>query len=75
VEYVDDPTGTMVETDWTGGHFTEVVLRPTVTLRAEADVDLAIRLHDRAHALCFIASSVRFPVRCEPTVRIDEARP
>jgi organic hydroperoxide reductase OsmC/OhrA len=23
-------------------------------------------LHERAHELCFIASSVNFPVHCEP---------
>lgn len=74
-EYVDDATGTMVETEQAGGHFTEVVLRPTVSVRPEADIDLAIRLHDRAHDLCYIANSVRFPVRCEPKVRTQEAAP
>ena len=27
----------------------------------------AAELHERAHHLCFIASSVNFPVRCEPS--------
>lgn len=71
--YVDDAAGTMVETEETGGHFTEVVLRPTVTVRPEAQVDLAIRLHDRAHHLCFIANSVNFPVRCEARVEVEAA--
>ncbi len=52
----------------TGGHFTEVVLRPMVTLQAGSDAALAVQLHERAHHLCFVANSVNFPVRCEPTV-------
>jgi len=72
-DYLDEATGTMVETEQPGGHFTEVVLRPTVIVRPEADVNLAIRLHDRAHHLCFIAKSVNFPVRCEARVEVEAA--
>jgi organic hydroperoxide reductase OsmC/OhrA len=66
--YVDHPSGTMAETTDGGGHFTEVVLRPTVHL---ADPDQAAALtdiHERAHQLCFIANSVNFEVRCQPNV-------
>lgn len=65
-EYVDDAVGTLVEVTETGGHFTEVVLRPVATLRAGSDVALAAQLHERAHHLCFVANSVNFPVRFEP---------
>lgn len=71
-DYRDAAEGTMVETDDGGGHFTEVVLRPEVTLAAGADAALAEQLHARAHALCFIANSVNFPVRCEPSVHTAE---
>ena len=67
--YVDDATGTMVEVKETGGHFTEVVLRPEVTLQPGSDATLAAGLHERAHHLCFVANSVNFPVRCEPHFR------
>jgi organic hydroperoxide reductase OsmC/OhrA len=66
IDYVDDAVGTMVETADTGGHFTEVVLRPQVTIEAGGEVALAESLHDKAHHLCFVANSVNFPVRCEP---------
>lgn len=66
--YEDAASGTMVETADGGGRFREVVLKPRVVIRAGADRDLAIRLHERAHALCFIANSVNFEVRCEPDV-------
>lgn len=68
VEYHDDAVGTMVETEDTGGHFTEVVLSPAVTVAAGSDVGLAESLHERAHHLCFVANSLNFPVRCVPTI-------
>lgn len=66
VDYRDEATGTMVETPDGAGKFTEVTLHPMVTARAPVDEQLAARLHDRAHDLCYIASSVAFPVGCEP---------
>jgi organic hydroperoxide reductase OsmC/OhrA len=68
VAYEDDARGRMVLRKDGGGHFEEVVLRPVVTI-AEGDAALAEQLHEKAHHLCFIASSVNFPIRCEPTVR------
>lgn len=67
--YDDEATGTLLEVTETGGHFTEVVLRPTVTLQAGSDAALAEKLHERAHHLCFVANSVNFPVRCEPRIQ------
>ncbi|MFB9238246.1 OsmC family protein [Plantactinospora siamensis] len=71
--YVDRPRGTMTETPDGGGRFTEVVLRPEVTVTDAAMTDKAAQLHERAHELCFIANSVNFPVRHEPTVRSGPA--
>jgi len=67
--YHDEPEGTMVEDPALGGRFSRVVLRPTVTLRAGDDAALAAALHERAHALCFVANSVNFEVTCAPTIR------
>lgn len=64
-KYVDNPIGFMIETNEGGGRFTEVILKPIVTLTADSDLALANRLHDKAHRLCFIANSMNFPVRCE----------
>ncbi len=69
VEYVDDAHGTMEETTDGGGHFTEVILRPTVTTASEVEPARMDELHERAHSLCYIARSVNFPVRCEARVR------
>lgn len=73
VGYVDNAVGTMrVEAAGTG-QFTEVVLRPVVTLgvthRPDGTVvteDDVADLHRKAHEHCFIARSVAFPVRHDP---------
>jgi len=67
--YRDDPVGTMVE-EGRGGRFTEVILRPHVTVASPEMVDGARRLHEDAHRACFIASSVAFAVRHEPTIDV-----
>lgn len=70
--YEDDPVGTMVQ-EGIGGHFTGVVLRPTVTISDPAHVDLVPGLHHEAGEACFIASSVSFPVTHEPTTLVARA--
>lgn len=65
VDYSDAASGTMSENADGSGEFTEVTLRPKVTLADPAREAEAHALHQRAHELCFIARSVRFPVRHE----------
>jgi organic hydroperoxide reductase OsmC/OhrA len=68
VEYVDAAQGTMVVNEDGGGRFTEVVLRPEVTITRADQRKVALDLHQEAHRLCFIANSVNFPVRHIATV-------
>jgi organic hydroperoxide reductase OsmC/OhrA len=70
VDYVDQAQGEMQQTPDGGGHFTEVTLRPRVTVSEQSTLDAAQELHGRAHELCFIANSVNFPVLHKPTVGI-----
>lgn len=72
--YRDDASGTMQTASDRGGRFTDVVLRPSVTLAAGSDTGRAHALHEEAHRLCFIAQSVNFPVRCEPRTDVEAAR-
>jgi organic hydroperoxide reductase OsmC/OhrA len=67
-EYVDRAEGVMVETPDGSAQFARVVLRPKVTVAAGSDVAKAKELHHVAHAQCFIARSVNFPVECEPEI-------
>lgn len=63
VAYEDNPTGQLTLEGGTG-RFTRVVLHPTVTIAA-GDENTARELHEKAHAACFIANSVNFPVSVE----------
>lgn len=67
--YADHASGVMQEDRAGGGRFTEVVLRPEVTVAAEEMREKATALHHDAHNRCFIANSVNFPVRHVPVVR------
>ena len=71
-DYEDEAKGVMTETSDGGGHFTSVTLRPAVKVAAGADNELAMKLHDKAHHLCFIANSVNFPVLCEPSIKVQQ---
>jgi len=73
VGYTDHATGRMRVEAAGHGQFTEVLLRPCVTIaqaeradgRPITDEDLAA-LHSRAREHCFIARSVNFAVRHDP---------
>jgi organic hydroperoxide reductase OsmC/OhrA len=64
--YHDAASGSMVEDAVKGGYFSSVTLHPVVTITKGGDRAKAQELHQAAHAKCFIANSVNFPVRCEP---------
>jgi len=69
--YVDEATGSMTSDRDGSGRFTEALLRPRVTVADASMVEAAERAHRRANELCFIANSVSFPVRHEPTTTVD----
>ena len=73
VGYEDEASGLMVEDGRGGGAFREVVLRPRVTVADAAMTDAATAAHAQANEWCFIANSVNFPVRHEPTVVVADA--
>lgn len=72
VAYRDEYEGMLEIGEGGIGRMTSVVLRPIVTIDAQASVanatDLAKQLHHKAHEKCFIANSVTTEVACEPTV-------
>ncbi len=67
VSYTDEATGVM-ETAGEGGRFVSVTLNPKVEITDAGQRQLAEQLHEKAHAHCFIASSVNFPVHDAPVV-------
>jgi organic hydroperoxide reductase OsmC/OhrA len=68
--YEDEAEGKMERVDGVV-RFTDVVLNPKVTIAPGSDPEKARALHERAHAACFIANSVNFPVRHSPTITVE----
>ena len=62
----------MAELPNNGGHFTEVVLHPVVTVTDVSMIEKANSLHHQANELCFVAASVNFPVKHEPICKAAE---
>lgn len=70
--YEDDATGTMVLNPDGSGHFTEVILNPTVTVSEASMMENMEALHQKSNQLCFIANSVNFSVKHNITVRLQD---
>ncbi|OOO26955.1 peroxiredoxin [Agrobacterium salinitolerans] len=68
-DYVDNAEGTLVMEKDGAGQFSEVVLKPVITI-SKGDPARADELHHDAHDKCFIARSVNFPIRVEGTVKM-----
>jgi organic hydroperoxide reductase OsmC/OhrA len=68
--YRDDAVGTMSENEDGAGEFTQVVLHPRMVISNADRVDEARALHHKAHEMCFIARSVKFPVHHEVEVTV-----
>ena len=69
--YIDNATGIMIEQASGGGSFKEVTLNPIINVADETMVERAIELHHKAHEICYIANSVNFEVKCNPTCKVE----
>jgi len=67
IDYRDEAECTLALDARGEGKIVRAILRPLVTISA-GDPDVARSLHKDAHEKCFVASSVNFPVECEPEV-------
>ena len=67
-DYIDQASGTMIETSSGGGRFSEVTLHPHVTVADKSMIETATKLHHKANELCFIANSCNFPVHHKPVI-------
>jgi organic hydroperoxide reductase OsmC/OhrA len=70
LDYRDDPTGEMEEQADGAGQFAWIELRPTVTIAVGSNGEAARDLHVAAHHKCFVARSIKPPVRCAPTILV-----
>lgn len=67
MEYKDNAVGTMIENADGSGQFKEVLLQPEVLISNKAQMAQANALHEEANKMCFIANSLNFPVRHQPS--------
>lgn len=67
-KYVDNATGTLGKNGENKLAMTSVVLHPQITIAGEKQPthEEIQAMHTEAHEKCFIASSVKSEVRCEP---------
>lgn len=70
-DYCDKAEGIMIEHEKGGGHFTSVLLKPVVTIASEEMRERALKLHHKAHEICYIASSVNFEIDIQPEIIIQ----
>ena len=67
-DYSDEAWGEMLEHPDGSGEFTRVVLRPRMTIGDASRMEDAVAAHHRAHQVCALARSVKFPVEHVPVV-------
>lgn len=72
VKYADHASGTMEESPDGGGRFTEVILRPNITVETGEHLECIDALHKKANELCFIANSCNFKVKHEGSVTVKK---
>jgi len=71
VDYTDNATGVMLETENGSGYFTEITLFPKVVVKDVSMIERANNLHSKANEYCFIANSVKFPIHHQPTCEVE----
>jgi organic hydroperoxide reductase OsmC/OhrA len=67
-DYSDEAAGEMLEHPDGSGEFTLVTLRPRMTITDGSRIEDALAIHYKAHEFCFVARSMNFPVKHEPSV-------
>ena len=70
VSYVDEAEAVMPEDD-KPMRITEIVLRPRIVVRGEADEERVRHFVERAHEACFIANSLRSEITIEPRIEFQ----
>ncbi|KRD62979.1 osmotically inducible protein OsmC [Flavobacterium sp. Root935] len=62
LEYSDNAEATLEVNPDGSGRFVEAILHPKVKISNSDQIELALKLHQKANQLCFIANSCNFPV-------------
>jgi organic hydroperoxide reductase OsmC/OhrA len=68
LQYADNPIGRMLENEDGSGRFTELLLRPEITVSESSMIKEAMDLHHKANKMCFIGASLNIPLHHEPVI-------
>jgi organic hydroperoxide reductase OsmC/OhrA len=67
--YLDKAKGVMETKADGSGRFTEITLAPDIIVTDESMLRVALQQHEKAHEMCFLASSVNFPIHIVPNIK------
>jgi organic hydroperoxide reductase OsmC/OhrA len=70
LSYTDNAEATLEVLDNGSGRFIEVRLYPKVVIKQKVKIAEALRLHQKANELCFMANSCNFPVVHVPSCEL-----
>ncbi|MBL0286511.1 MAG: OsmC family protein [Bacteroidetes bacterium] len=65
-EYSDEPTGVLEIFADGGGKFSEITLRPIISIIGQPSIEQLNSLQEKANKLCFIANSLNIKINHEP---------
>lgn len=71
VSYQDSAEGTLEVLENGSGRFIEIRLFPKVVIKQQEKVAEALRLHEKANELCFIANSCNFSILHFPNCEVE----
>ena len=71
ISYSDTAEAVLQVNEDGSGLITLVTLKPKVVIEANSNQSLAHELHFKAHDLCFIANSCKFPIQFEISIALD----
>ena len=71
ISYKDNASGKMEMNKKGGGKFIEATLKPEIVIKNKDKQELALKLHEEANELCFIANSCNFPIKHEPIILVE----
>ncbi len=73
LDYKDEAVGVMHEEIDGSGKFTQVTLRPRVTVKEERMAEKVDSIHSKANQMCFIANSCNFKVKHDPVTTWEQS--
>ena len=70
INYVDNATAILEETENGNGKFSSITLNPIITVTEESMVEQATELHKKANEFCFVANSLNLKVDHQPIINV-----